>query len=166
MLFSFAGEQLKRIFPFSRVVLDPFHAIQRIVTEIPKKKGTNNEMRQLRSEMMKSLKLIIRQVGDSGEKRLLCTAPPSVIEGSVASFLKQWQSVMVDGKHVLPKAAIESVEKLLVHVRKGCLSDIPTSFGTSRNEGIHKILAKWFRGKNIGLQQALAHLGTFIYRYV
>ena len=132
--------------------------------EIPKKKGTNSEIRNLRYEMMKSLKLILRQGGDSGEERVQCTASPAAIEGNVASFLKQWQSVMVDGKHVLPKAAVESVKKLLVHVRKGCLSYIPPSLGTSRNEGIHKILAKWFRGKRIGLQQALAHLGTFFYR--
>ena len=132
--------------------------------EIPKKKGTNDQLRQLRGEMMKSLKLIIRQRGDNGVERTQTTASPQIIEDNVKSFIHQWQCAKVDEKPVLPKAAITSLEKLMVHVKKGCLSGIPPSFGTSRNEGIHKTLSKWFRGKKIGLQQALAHLGTFFYR--
>ena len=114
---------------------------------------------------MRALKLIIRQPGDTEEKRRQCTASPSIIEDNIKSFLNQWQTVMVDEKPVLPKGAIESLGKLMVHVKKGCLSDIPPSFGTSRNEGIHKVVAKWFRGKKVGLQQALSHLGSFFYRY-
>ena len=44
-----------------------------------------------------------------------------------------------------------------------CLSDIPPSGGTSRNEGIHKVLKKTLRKSTIGIQFALALLGIFFY---
>ena len=160
------ADLLATIFPEAKVKLDPFHAIQRTTKEIPKKKGTNEQLRLLRKEMMKCLKLIIRQPADSGDERTMTTASPLVIEKNIQMFLEQWEPVMVEQKPVLPKTASESLSKLLVHVRNGCLSDIPPSFGTSRNEGIHKVVAKWFRGKKVGLQLALSHLGTFFYRLV
>ena len=51
--------------------------------------------------------------------------------------------------------------KLLIHVEKGCLSDIPPSGGTSRNEGIHRILNKTLKKSRIGIQFAIALLGMF-----
>lgn len=43
------------------------------------------------------------------------------------------------------------------------MSDIPPSGGTSRNEGIHKVLNKTLRKSRIGIQFALALLGIFFY---
>lgn len=42
-----------------------------------------------------------------------------------------------EGTKIIRQCAIEEVTKLLAHVRKGCLSDIAPSGGTSYNEGIH-----------------------------
>lgn len=45
------------------------------------------------------------------------------------------------------------------------MSDIPPSGGTSRNEGIHKVLNKTLRKSRIGIQFALALLGIFFYTW-
>jgi hypothetical protein len=49
------------------------------------------------------------------------------------SFVKRWQTEMIDDVCVLPKSAVNEVEKLLKHVRLGCLSNIPAGIGTNRN---------------------------------
>ena len=36
-----------------------------------------------------------------------------------------------EGANILPKSAIDEIDKLLVHVQKGCLSDTAPSGGTS-----------------------------------
>ena len=74
------------------------------------------------------------------------------------NFYRQWKSV-------IPDCAIKEIHKLLVHVRKGCLSGILPSGGTSRNEGIHKVLNKTLRKSRIGIQFALALLGIFFYAW-
>ena len=45
----------------------------------------------------------------------------------------------------------------------GCLSDIPPSGGTNRNEALHKILHKNISRQRIGVQLALALLGISFY---
>ena len=166
ILFSIliSGALLAKIFPSASVKLDPFHAIQRVTKEIPKRKGTTERMRLLRREMLNSLRLIIRKPGDNGEERTEATASPQVIEQNIESFQFQWKTVTCDGKPLLPDTAVKGLDNLMAHVKNGCLSDIPQSFGTSRNEGIHKQLNKTFRGKKLGLQRAISSLGRFFYR--
>lgn len=53
--------------------------------------------------------------------------------------------------------------ELLLHVRKGCLSHIPPTGGTSRNEGIHRGLIKSLKKSRIGIQFAIALPGAFFY---
>ena len=36
-----------------------------------------------------------------------------------------------ESANILPQSAIDEIDKLLIHVRKGCLSDIAPSGGTS-----------------------------------
>ena len=47
--------------------------------------------------------------------------------------------------------------------RKGCLSHIPLTGGTSRNEGIHRVLNKSKKKWRIGIQFAIALVGAFFY---
>jgi len=61
----------------------------------------------------------------------------------------------------MPQRAIDEVNKLLNHVRKGCLSEIPTSGGTNRNEGLHRFLNKTLKKSRLGVQFAIALLGVF-----
>lgn len=113
--------------------------------------------------MLHDFKLILRDPTDRGMKRSKPTPSASGIEKNIDNFLIQWKSVEYEGTKVIPPSAINEIEKLLVHVRKGCLSDIPPSGGTSRNEGIHKVLNKTLRKSRIGIQFALALLGIFFY---
>lgn len=52
-----------------------------------------------------------------------------------------------------------------MHVRKGCLSGIAPSGGTSRNEGIHRVFNKTLKKSRIGVQFAIALLGMFFYMW-
>ena len=73
------------------------------------------------------------------------------------------EDVEYEGTRLIPQCAIDEVDKLLLHVRKGCLSHIPPTGGTSRNEGIHRLLNKALKKSRIGIQSALALLGVFFY---
>ena len=154
--------KLNSVFDGVSIKLDPFHAIQRVVTKIPKK-GGSGPLQKLRTQMLHDFKLILRDPTDRGMKRSKPTPSASIIEKNIDNFLIQWKSVEYEGTKVIPQSAINEIEKLLVHVRKGCLSDIPPSGGTSRNEGIHKVLNKTLRKSRIGIQFALALLGIFFY---
>ena len=140
------------------IKFDPFHAIQRVLTKIPKK-GGSGPPQKLRTQMLHDFKLILRDPTDRRMERSKPTPSTSPIKKNIDNFLIQWKSVEYEGTKVIPQSAINEIEKLLVHVGKGCLSDIPPSVGTSRNEGIHKVLKK----SRIGIQFALALLGIFFY---
>lgn len=154
--------KLNSVFDEVSIKLDPFHAIQRVVTKIPKK-GGSGPLQKLRTQMLHDFKLILRDPTDHGMKRSKSIPSVSIIEKNIDNFLIQWKSVEYEGTKVIPQSAINEIEKLLVHVRKGCLSDIPPSGGTSRNERIHKVLNKTLRKSRIGIQFALALLGIFFY---
>lgn len=70
-----------------------------------------------------------------------------------------------DSVPLLPASAIREIEKLKEHVLKGCLSDMPPSGGTHRNEALHKTLNKSLKRSRIGLELALAFLGIFFYKW-
>ena len=131
------------------------------MTKIPKK-GGSGPLQKLRTQMLHDLKLILRHPTDRGMIRSKPTPSASIIEKNIDNFLLQWKSVEYEGTQVIPHSAIIEIDKLLVHVRKG-LSDIPPSGGTSRNEGIHKVLNKTLKKSRIGIQFALALLGIFFY---
>ena len=154
--------KLNSVFDGVSVKLDPFHAIQRVTSKIPKKRG-NSPFERLRAQMVRDFKLILRHPSDIGKQRTKPTPSELVIEKNIQNFLTQWKSVEYEGANLLPQCAIHEIDKLLVHVRKGCLSDIALSGGTSRNEGIHRVLNKTLKKSRIGIQFALALLGIFFY---
>ena len=155
---------LNEIFPDTQIKLDIFHALQRIVSKIPKRKGTSMQQRLLRNQLLKSLRLILREPCDSGDKRLKETPSPGVILTNIKNFRKQWASVKCEGKLIFPEAAESALNNLEVHVDNGCLSYIPKGYGTNRNEGLHRILNKSFKSGRRGIQQSIALLGNFFYR--
>ena len=146
------------------VKLDPFHAIQRVTTKIPKK-GGDGPLRRLRTQIVHDFKFILRDPTDVGPKRNKPTPSEDVIEKNIQNFLRKWKDVRHDDTQLIPQCAINEIDKLLVHVRKGCLSDIEPSGGTSRNEGIHRILNKTLKKSRLGIQFALALLGIFFYMW-
>lgn len=145
------------------VQLDPFHGIQRFTSKIPRKGSKGSALRRLRYQVISDFKLVIREPTDQGKTRTKPTPCKDTIENNIKTFLKQWKDVEYEGTRLVPQSAIDEVDKLLVHVRKGCLSNIPPSGGTSRNEGIHRVLNKTLKKSRIGIQFAIALLGVFFY---
>ena len=93
------------------------------------------------------------------------TPSKDAIEKNIMTFLTQWKDVEYEGTRLIPQCAIDEVDKLLLHVRKGCLSHIhvPPAGGTSRNKGIHRVSNKTLKKSRIGIQFAVALLGVFFY---
>ena len=56
---------------------------------------------------------------------------------------------------------INTIEKLKVHIRKGCLSRILVFLGTNRNESLHRTLNKVVKKSRIGIQLAMSVLDLF-----
>ena len=157
--------KLLKIFPDVTIKLDPFHAIQRVIRKIPKRKGCTETIMQLRRKMILSLRQLFRDPKDRGEQRTMDTPSPDVILENIEMFMRQWSTVEIDSIPLLSSSAIKEINNLKHHVIKGCLSGIPPSGGTNRNEAIHKSLNKSLKRSRIGLELALAFLGLFFYKW-
>ena len=129
--------KVKKVFPNIAVKLDPFHAIQGVIKKIPKKKGCTETITQLRRQMILPLKNIFREPADKGEQRTMDTPSPEIILKNIDNFMRQWKTVEFNCIPLLPSSAVHEIEKLKGHVTKGCLSGIPPSGGTNRNETLH-----------------------------
>ena len=139
-----------------QVKLDLFHAVQRISSQIPKN-------HPYRKHCVAALRLIFRQPDDLEIDRKKETPCPSEIMQTMELFKKQWGNVAHNGVKVLNKKAHDEIEKLKKHISKGCLSFIPVGGGTNRNENLHKNLKKNLSKSRVGVQTAIAQLGTFFY---
>ena len=151
------------MFPNIAVKLDPFHAIQRVIKKIPKKKGCTETTTQLRRQIILSLKNIFREPADKGEQRRMDTPSPEIILKNIDNFMRQWKTVEFNSIPLLPSSAVHEIEKLKGHVTKGCLSGIPQSGGANRSEALHRTLNKSLKRSRIGLDLALAFLGLFFF---
>lgn len=97
---------------------------------------------------------------DIKETRRKPTPCEDTIEKNIKTFLEQWKDVDYEGMLLVPQCALDEVDKLLLHLRKGCLSNIPPTGGKSRNERIHRVLKviKVLKNSRIGIQYAIALL--------
>ena len=107
--------------------------------------------KKLSKELANDIGLIFWQRNDLGQIRKLNTVTPSEI---FSNFEKKWEHPSYkNGKKVLKSKEIKKeIKKLKVHVKKGCLSDIPPSCGTSKNERLHKNLNKIIRCNRLGVE--------------
>jgi len=62
---------------------------------------------------------------------------------------------------IITPGVLKEISNLKVHITKGCLSDIPAQFGTSKNENLHKVLNSRFSGNHLGVELAIALLAVF-----
>ena len=94
-----------------KVKLDLFHAISRIIREIPKKKMPR------KSTMMfaEQLRLCFRTCGDTASKRQQPTAPLKDITKKLKDLKTQWESTLP------PKAVKEITNLQKLHAQNGCL---------------------------------------------
>ena len=109
---------------------------------------------------MLSLKQLLRNPNDWGEQRTMETPFPEIIMENIERFfMSQWSKAEIYSIPVLPSAAVKEIENLKKHATKGCLSGIPPSGETNRNEAIHRSLKKSLKRSRIGLELALAFWG-------
>ena len=145
------GSQLK-------VLLDVFHAVQRISRKIPKRHPYN-------SECLKSLRLVFRSPSDQGSVRTQPTPPIDVLRMQLLNFQSKWEGISHNGKAVLPLAAICEIRSLLIHIDKGCLSGIPPGCGTTRNERLHRDLNSHMSGTKYGVELAYGLLTCTFFKH-
>ena len=80
-------KKLHGIFGKNTVVkLDIFHAIQGIVTKIPKRSG-NKILKSMKRALLKNLRLCFRQENGHGSKRVKPTPCSKTMEGNLLKFL-------------------------------------------------------------------------------
>ena len=113
--------------------------------------------------MINSLKLLVTQNKDQGATRLIGTT--LFYENQFNIVCKTVASNRNLRKRILKDETINAMEKLKVHIRKGCLSGIPVYFGTYQNEFLHRILNKVVKKSRISIQQAISALGLFFYQW-
>ena len=146
-----------------QIKLDLFHAVKRVTQKIPKRSNGDNVLKLLRQRMISDLRHIFRRPSDIGKERIHETPTPNCLVENLDNFLRKWGTQKHGQFPILPKGAIEELSKLRAHMEKGCLSGIPPSGGTNRNEALHKTLRKIISRQRIGIQLALALLGITFY---
>lgn len=150
-------EAIHSVFPKIPVKLDLFHAIQRIVKKIPKRK-------KLSKDMANDIGLIFRATNDYGENRKCNTPKPADIIENFRKFEKKWKNPKYkNGTNILSKEIRKEMKKLMVHAEKGCLSGIPPSCSTSRNQRLHKDLNKFIRSSRLGVELAYTRIFRTLY---
>ena len=152
------GYYCKGFFGLIPIKLDLFHAVQRIASKIKKR-------HPLRRKCLDSFRLVFRQSGDIEKERKQPTPSRQVMQENLARFRENWTNVELSGDKVLSDKAHKELDKLKVHIEKGCLENIPTKAGTSRQESMHKSLRKSVEKRRVGVKVAVASIGTCLYRW-
>ena len=140
--------------PNVAVKLDLFHAVQRLTKKLPKK----HPMIRLCTD---DFRLIFRTATDLGHKCMDSTADSKTILDNMDRFLTKWKECELDGWKLIKEADL-----LTVHIiNKGCLSNLPKSAGTNRNERLHRHLRPHFSHTRLGLPMALSIMTILLHQY-
>ena len=76
-------------------------------------------------------------------------------------FLKTWKDISYNNQLIILIAALKEIEKLKIHISKGCLSNLPVGCGSERNESLHECIRKAPSKGRIGVLLALALFHPF-----
>lgn len=146
ILKRFFGNQLQ-------VKLDLFHATQRLSGVIPKKTA-------LRNQILKEYALVFRDTNDIGRVRSKATPTSNVLQSNLELFKKKWM-VHISGQVIENrfKRIVKVLSDIENHIHKGCLSGIPCSAGTNRNEIFHRYLRQHGILKQVKLGVELGEAG-------
>ena len=146
------------------VKLDLFHAVQRIVSKIPKRGKKGSVIKDLRRRLKDELKRVFRDPSDLGKVRTKSTPSKQTLMENLEQFFTKWNGVESDGEEILTQAAKKEIENLKKkHIENGCLCNIPVSCGSNRNEALHKSLKKNISRQRLGIRLPLALLGVFFF---
>ena len=141
-----------------KVKLDLFHAVQRITSKMPKRHAYY-------SACTSDLRLVFRATGDQGRKRTDTTPEASELLSNLDIFMEKWRSIAIDSHKILTDEAIQEISRLKVHVSRGCLSEIPTSCGTNRNEAFHRYIRTFFHKSRLGALLAYALMMMIVFHF-
>jgi hypothetical protein len=151
--------KLKKVFGSDiKVMLDIFHAIQRITTKMSKRHAFH-------SQCVHDLKMAFRDPSDRGIKRTKATPSSAILCHSLNAFVLKWKAVEYDGMKVLPPAALQEVNCILRHVDRGCLSCILPGRGTNRNERLHRELNKIVHNTRYGVELGYALITCMFFHH-
>lgn len=109
------------------VKLDIFHAVQRI-------SKTLNRAHPHYMTALRDLRFCFRQENDTGKIRTKETPDRQKMLQNVDIFKQSW------GSTVFTASSQPALERLKIHIQKGCLEHIPPGAGTNRNERLHRML--------------------------
>mgnify|MGYP006928750779 CR=1 FL=1 len=148
------------------IKLDPFHAIQRLVTTIPKSHPYSKQVSDEAGE-------IIRDGRDSkalNRQRTMDTPSPAVLRDNIERWYAQWKDVYAELKDgtsapVLTIQTEKQVRSLLRHIDNGCLSGIPPGGGTGQNENLHRHFRSILGRSRLGPESAHALFTMAVHRW-
>jgi len=116
------------------VKLDIFHAIQRLVKDIPHRFSFRG------CKYSSSVGLIVRQSMDMDFIRTMVTPAPDVIKNNLERFL-ECNKDFIESLEINRRMKVkEEIRKLSVHIENGCLSGIMPGQGTEANERLHRVI--------------------------
>lgn len=142
----------------TNVCLDVFHAVQRVSRTLPKK---HNFFHQC----INDLGLVFRASGDIGIRRCKPTPLPNEMLSNMNQFVDKWKDCQYSGEILLNEKMRIEIEKLKVHIQKGCLSSIEAGCGTNRNEALHKHINSFFYQSRISILLAYALMTVLLYSH-
>ena len=141
------------------VKLDLFHGVQRVIRVMSKK-------HLLYHACVNDFKLLFREKADIGKKRTMTSPSTAQLLVNFDHFITKWKNAEHNGNNILTQKVMEQIELLLIHVRRGCLSNIETGGGTNYNEALHRYINPHFNhAGRMGIQLAYAFLTFLFYKY-
>lgn len=133
-------------------------SMERITGKMPKRHA-------FYSSCTSDLRLVFRAKGDQGVRRTDTTPEATELLSNLESFTDKWRDVATDDCKVLRDEALTEINKLKVHVTRGCLSGIPPSGGTNRNEAFHRYIRTFFHKSRLGFLLAYALIMMIVFNY-
>ena len=135
-----------------KVQLDIWHATNRIIRSVGRKKLTSAEYKEFCSDV----KYVVRQNEDRTKERKLPTAEKDVIVQNLNILKEHWC------KKELPEDTVSQINNLLKHAELGCLSGIKVGEGTFNNENVHRKINDLFHDtRSISLRTFVALFTVF-----
>ena len=116
---------LQGVFGLLAIKLDVFHAVQRITSKIRKR-------HPLRRKCLDAFHSVFRENDDIEKDRKQPTPSREIMLKNLAQFQENWSNIAFGGENILSKQACDELDKLKVHIQKGCLENIPPKAGTRR----------------------------------
>jgi len=149
--------QLSSVLPEVPVKLDLFHAVQRVTRKISKRSVFHKEL-------SRDYSLVFREQHDQGEQRNLPTPNIATIIANLNRFKVKWKDIRTPtGNLILTSELLKELKNIEIHIRRGCLSNIPPGCGTARNERLHRELKKISVKNKISIDLAKARMEIILY---